>query len=193
MGHTQQVKGWLTELNDFREHPAWKTLCPGAVHLIERFIGGLEEMPTDSRANVVGPFTAAINSLLKERGITVDETPLTIRVIEELFKRPDISFVHGKVQWVIEIKTGLEWNSLGAAVLEGLAFKAKFVLLCLYAKAGRGDLLSALEACGVGHAFDHTFVLSRTADTWDVYFDNFAKNLNTFVNELPGDKLASMI
>jgi hypothetical protein len=157
---------------------------------METFISALEDMPTDSRANIVGPFSAAVHSLLEKRGIAVDKCPLTIRVTEELFKRPDITFVHNEIQWVIEIKTGLEWNSLGAAVLEGLAFKAKapkakFVLLCLYTKAGRGDLLTTLKACGVGHAFDHAFVLSRTADTWDIYFDNFANNLNTFISALP--------
>lgn len=79
MGHTRQVEGWLEELGRFREHTAWKTLSKDALHLDENFASGLQSMPADSHANVVGPFAAAVISLWEKRGVDVYETPLTRR------------------------------------------------------------------------------------------------------------------
>jgi hypothetical protein len=118
-----------------------------------------------------------------------------IRIIQhtaKLIRQADVSFTVGKERWIIEIKLGLEFNSLGAAVLEAMAFKkqeskSKFILLSLYAKARRGDLLNTLKFCDLLNVVDHTFILTRNAEyrQGDIYFENFADNLNGFVDALP--------
>lgn len=186
----QEVVGWLRDLNRMREHAAFRSLTCDAVWLFEEFERNLRpQLEADARANIVSPFTAAVREFLIRRGITLEPTPPSVVVSGELKHSADIGFRYGDTRWVVEIKTGLEFNSLGAAVLGGLAFKAidpstRFVLLCLYLKARRGNLCEVLTVCRIEHAIDDVFILSRNGDG-ERWYDNFATSLNLFVAAIP--------
>jgi len=191
MAHTHQQTEWLQYVAEFKEHSAWQMLSAASRQFIERFESNLRDRYCPkSRANVVTPFRLAVNATLAERGIKVDQTPASVEIGIDLERLSDISFTFQDDRWVIEIKTGLEFNTLGAAVLEALAFRAKtaatrLVLLSLYAKWRSGNLLEVLRTCNLQGTFDEIHILTSNSESGDVWYVNWAGNLNKFVAALP--------
>src|SRR5207244_349137 len=103
-------------------------------------------------------------------------------------KTADLSFWIRGQHWIVEGKSGLEFNSLGAAALEGLAFKAKepsaiFVLVSLYAKMQSCHARPILHRCGIPHAIDQVFALSDNSSV--AWSSEFVERVNAFFSFLP--------
>lgn len=191
MAHVHQAIGWLEWTREFQEHPAWSTVDPDGRWFIEAFQGLLMNMPTNVRANISTPFTKAFKKLVEHRGINVDACCTEVEVVPGLTKTADVSFSVGDEQWIVEIKQNLDFSSLASAALQGACYKArhsehKHMLLCLYAKQIRGDVMGALSVAGLSHAFDHVFVLTRNKLEGNEWHEDFAKQLNALVSALPG-------
>ena len=122
----------------------------------------------------------------------MDERPAWVELVPGIAKTADLSFRVRGVPWVIEIKSGFEFNSLGAAVLEGVLFRhrdpgGRFVLLSLYSKmkAAPERLEALLTELGVGHAFDHIAVFTLNSDPDEVWWKNAARRINDFFGHVP--------
>lgn len=143
---------------------------------------------------VTNAFRNAVATVFRERGIDIDPQPASVRLVEGFRpKTADLSFSVNGIRWVFEIKSGLEFNTLGAAVLEGVLFRlrmpeTRFVLLSLYSKMSvppnqLRDLLAELQ---VGHAFDHLAILSVNSDVRaGVWWERMASRINEFFGLVP--------
>lgn len=143
---------------------------------------------------VTNAFRRAVATVLSERGIRIDERPASVKLVEGFRpKTADLSFTTNGVRWVFEVKSGLEFNTLGAAVLEGVLFRlrqdeTRFVLLSLYSKMSvpPNRLTGLLVELGVSHAFDHIVILSVNADDLaGVWWENMAARINDFFGIMP--------
>jgi len=190
MDYERQEDGWLKYLEAMRCSPSWHRLDASARRFVDSFEHRLRDgQGTGRRANVVTPFTDALAELLRDRGMVLDASPASVEIADGLRRTADLSGHVGEERWVIEIKTGMEFNSLGAAVLEALAFRhvepgARLMLISLYAKNRSGNLLDVLRTCGLESAFDQVHVLTDNAagDSWN---DVFAERLAKMIEELP--------
>jgi hypothetical protein len=136
---------------------------------------------------VTNAFRRAVMTVLSEGGIELDHQPASVALVPGIDKTADFSFLVAGVRWVVEVKCGLEFNSLGAALLEGLLFRCRepdcrFVLLSLYSKTGAApDRLEALlRDLGVGHAFDHIAVFTLNSDKDEEWWKNAASRISDF-------------
>jgi hypothetical protein len=144
---------------------------------------------------VTNAFRRAVATVLNERGIELDPRPASVVLVPGIDKTADLSFRMQGVRWVIEVKSGFEFNSLGAAVLEGVLFRqrepgCRFVLLSLYSKmrASPDRLSELLTELMVGHAFDHIIVFSLNNDPDEVWWRNMAGRINDFFGLVPMPK-----
>ncbi|MBA4191183.1 MAG: hypothetical protein C0467_24650 [Planctomycetaceae bacterium] len=157
----------------------------------ENLESGFGEAGEKAGQKVTNAFKRAVATVLTERGIEIDKRPASVELVPSLAKTADLSFRVRGIPWVIEVKSGLEFNSLGAAVLEGVLFRhrrpgGQFVLLSLYSKmkATPDQLEALLMELGVGHAFDHIAVFSLNSVTDDWWRDT-ARRINEFFGLVP--------
>jgi hypothetical protein len=137
----------------------------------------------------------ALRTLVISRGLAVDVHAARI-LLGERPKSVDLSFSHRRRSWLVEIKFGLEFNSLAAAALEGRAFKrsdpsSRFLLLAAYskfdgAKAPAQVAASILRDCGVKDAIDRIHVLSRRDLLGWRWAEHFVSSVNQLCRTLPG-------
>jgi len=144
------------------------------------------------RQRVTTAFRKAVESVLTERGIRIDDPPARVELLTGIKKAADVSFTTGGARWVLEIKCGLEFNSLGAAVLEGILFHrrepaSRFVLLSLYSKMWiePSRLAELLTEIGLGHAFDAIAVLILNCDPEEDWWSNAAVRINELFETIP--------
>lgn len=144
------------------------------------------------RQRVTTALRGAVEMVLTERGVQIDPSPASVELVTGLSKTADISFRVNGVRWVVEIKCGLEFNSLGAAVLEGVLFRrrepaSRLMLLSLYSKMRiqPARLRELLDELNVGHAFDYIAVLSLNSDPDAVWWENMASRINELFGTLP--------
>jgi hypothetical protein len=136
--------------------------------------------------------TTALKTLLQKHGLRLDVPCCSVPIAPDVQKTADLSFIFNSVPYVVEIKTKLEFNSLGAAVLEAMAFKRQhsathFILIGLYAfDAATFHARTVLENCGASPLIDSLVILSRNQDvkerTWN---SHFAKAVNELISGLP--------
>jgi hypothetical protein len=141
---------------------------------------------------VTNALRRAVATVLSERGIEFDQRPASVVLVPGIDKTADLSFLVRGIRWAVEIKSGFEFNLLGAAVLEGVLFRhrnpgGRFVLLSLYSKmkAAPERLEALLTELGVGHAFDHIAVFTLNSDPDEVWWKNAARRINDFFGHVP--------
>lgn len=93
-----------------------------------------------------------------------------------------------QTQWIVEVKTNLDFNSLGAAVLEAMLFKLKIptcktMLISLYEKNINGDLIKCLSSLFGKPVFDSIHLMSsnRLDDQVDLWHEHWITNNNSMV------------
>jgi hypothetical protein len=130
--------------------------------------------------------------VFSERGIKLHQRSSSVELVPGTMKKADLSFDVRGMRWVFEVKSGLEFNSLGAAVLEGILFRhrdpnCRFVILSLYSKMRTSPdrLRELLAELRLSHAFDHIIVLSLNNDPDEVWRENMAKRVNDFFGLVP--------
>ncbi len=187
-----QESGWLRDITLTRQSAAFAELSSDGLFLLDTFEAKLHaSQGTSKRSNIVTPFTKAVKDLLRRRGLVPDPSARAVTASTDLIKTADISFQFDGRPWIIEIKTGIEFNAFAAATLEGLAYKAqlpdcRFLLLALYAKNIKGDLRDVLTACKIPHAIDDVLALSNNRDTdTPTWCRNLICGLNSFAAILP--------
>ena len=145
-----QDRGWFNWLD--RTDEELELLSAEGRRFVAVMREGLEETFGEegekAGQKVTNAFRRAVATVLNERGIEHDRRPASVVLVPGIDKTADLSFRIQGVRWVIEVKSGFEFNSLGAAVLEGVLFRqrepgCRFVLLSLYSKmrAGRARIL----------------------------------------------------
>jgi hypothetical protein len=178
---------WLGALRRLRQHKAYRQLDASGRVFVDTFLSELVEIhrrkgsAAGDRNVVAAPFTKAVRALVQTRGLSLEEP----KTVGRAHHPADITFRHRERLWVVEIKTGAEFNSIGAAQLGALAYKAlnepvRFVLLSLYSKLDpmnvphdpANEVRHVLRCCDAGGAIDHVHVLSRpvwkrmSLDSW---------------------------
>jgi len=202
----RQDASWRKWLELLRKEPCWDTASPHTKDFVSFFDQRLKDKlgsgSAGNRQRVTSAFTDGIVKLLKQNMVEVDRKPKRI-ALGGGTKAVDISFTLGKKTWLVEVKTGLEFNSLGAAALEALAFKQAdpdcvFVLLALYSKFGArtiayadgssvNHVLHILNICGID-PFDRVVVLSENAHSDDEWYAGFVKEMDAFFHEILGNE-----
>jgi hypothetical protein len=200
----RQDEQWLGWLDDVKKHEAWERFRPEGREFLLCFqshlrTGASPPCRNGDRCKVVGPFTKALKELLRARGIKPDQSAASVDVAPGIRRAADVSFQASGVTWVIEIKIGLEFNSLGAAVLEALAFRtkrpaARLCLVSLYAKSSKYDednVQRVLQNCGVPESFHDVFILLRATDrNWCA---SFVDRTNALLEYLPNLRTVSSV
>jgi hypothetical protein len=185
-----QWTGWM---DTFMNSGAWNTLTSERQQFVLTFRARLADKKSLSkgdRTGVVSPFANALAELLGNHGATIYPVKY-VQIIPYVKKKADLIFSIGMTRWVVEIKTGLEFNSLGAAVLEAVALRkveptSKYMLVGLYSKDSAGHHPhEVLAHCGMGRVFDFIAVLSQNRIKGDSWNYNFAEGLNSFLDRLP--------
>lgn len=184
--HEHQRGVWLRDFARFKRQTAWKRVRRAGQQFIDNFRKELLRTNCDKEADIDKPLTVAMRLLLKRLGADVEDQLPVVQITDQNRHPADIAFTRGKTRWIVEIKTNLDFNSLGAAVLGAMAFrkdnpKTNFMLLCLYHKPKKGDLRQALDYCDLHEMIDSMIVLTRNGDG-DDYYENFADRLNELVD-----------
>lgn len=201
-----EVTGWQKLLTKASKDYAIKNLSDDGRVFFETFRSELARevrkltnaMPGD-RGGVVRPFTTAIKAVLQQRGIVPDASTATVDT-PVCQKRADLSFTYRKKQWIFEIKTGLDFNSLGAAALGALAFlkqrpTPRYVVISLYDRFNTAskpayEAHRTLRNYGFPFADElDIYVVSRPylgRPDLDVWCAEFANGIETLVYGLPG-------
>lgn len=193
-----QEADWLNDIEGFRRTKHVEVLdADGHAFLadFERRLRERSRVSAGDRNAVASPFRGAVVDLLARRGILVECPVASIRIPQARGHSADLSFRHGATRWVVELKTGLEFNSLGAAVLGARLFKqqdpeVRFLLLSLYAKSWSMQPGQLLESVRSRELIDDFIVVSvnqgsgyGATERWHV---RFAEGLATLVAQLPG-------
>lgn len=159
--------------------------------------GAAENRSAGHRGTNADVLCQALTKLLVRRGVAVHPSPATAPLAEQS-KTVDLSFDHDG-EWLVEIKFGLEFNSLAAAAMEGLLFKrarpkSKFILISMYSKFGSGGppdevAQGLLRYCGVAGAVGAIHVLSRRELNGGAWAQAFVAEVNRLCDELPRQRL----
>ena len=193
MSAAPQEKQWLDWIASFRTTPHAATIPQEADQFLTDFERRLRERPRVSagdRYTVSAPFQGSIVDLLTRRGIAVECPVASVPVPQSRDHCADLSFHHEGTRWIVEIKTDLSFNSLGAAVMGAWLFKerhpdARFVVVSLYAKSRGmqpGHLLEPFRSRDLVDDFIVVSVNSPRA-RWN---ERFAEGLKMLTAQLPG-------
>lgn len=182
-----QRDGWIKWLKALHQSENSRDLSEVSRVFLDQF----EQQLTDFRRQSVGDrtivvrgFTTALKKTLRGNGISVDESDPSVVSKCGARKIADLGFHHRGLQWIAEIKTNLDFNSLGAATLEALLFRKKipncrFVLISLYLKdKASKHAMAILDECGLGDAFDGVFVLTDNSVDDDQWCADFVRRVN---------------
>jgi len=182
-------------MDHFIASDAYQTLTKERQRFIRTFREKLrdrgESLPLGDRTGVVSPFAFALAELLVNHGADVEPVVPVVRIIPQVRKQADLVFSIANTRWVVEIKTAIEFNSLGAAVLEAVALRkvepnSKYMLVGLYSKDSAGHHAQAvLDHCDMSEVFDFVAILSRNNIKGDAWNYNFAEGLTTFLERIP--------
>jgi hypothetical protein len=190
-----QDRGWFEWLD--RTDEELQLLSPEGRRFVAAMRQNLEasfgEVGEYTGPKVTNAFRRAVMTVLSERGIEHEDPPASVVLVPGIDKKADFSFRVAGVHWVVEVKSGLEFNSLGAALLEGVLFQhrepdCRFVLLSLYSKmkATPDQLVKLLTDLGLGHGFYHIVVFTLNSEEKSgAWWKNAARRINDFFCLVP--------
>jgi len=192
MEYQHQGTGWLECIEHAKTANTWSSALPKTQKLVCDFEDEIKSVhDPKKRANIVTPFTNAVRKLLLASGLPLDKSAKSIVSEDGYKKQCDISFVCEQTLWIVEVKTNLDFNSLGAAVLEAMLFKHKMpdcktMLISLYEKNINGDLVKCLSSLFGKPVFDSIHLLSsnRLDDKVDLWHEHWIMNINSMVRML---------
>jgi hypothetical protein len=198
-GRVPQESEWLDSIARFRESTHIARVDGeglGFLEDFERLLGERTRVSAGDRNAVAAPFQRAVVELLARRGIAVECPVASVAVPQARNHCADLSFRHADTRWIVEIKTGLEFNSLGAAVLGARLFKqmepqARFVLVSLYAKSWSMQPGQLLECVRSPELIDDFIVVSvnqgNDYGAWERWHARFADGIRMLTAQLPGE------
>jgi hypothetical protein len=205
-----ETRFWYERMGEMLTSKRFRKLPKDSKFFLEYFESELKkrlgnDASSGDRSGVASPFQAALIETLKRRNITPDIHAATVRTPIGN-KHSDVSFTYRKKLWIMELKTGLSFNSLGAAVWEALLFQhyypdSRFTVLALYdlfpkiedPYAIKKDIAKILKRAGTPLTEDlRLFVLSRpprfVGHDMKQWVEFFADGVENFVEGLPNPK-----
>ncbi|WP_141592258.1 hypothetical protein [Myxococcus sp. AB056] len=209
-----ETKFWHERLEEMLSSTRFRKLPKDSKFFLRSFESELRrrlgnDANSGDRSGVASPFQTALIETLRSRNITPDTHAATVKTPIGN-KHSDVSFVYRKKLWIMELKTGLSFNSLGAAVWEALLFRSRypdsrFTILALYdlfpkiedPYAIKKDIAKILRRAGTPLTEDlRLFVLSRpprfVGHDMEQWIDFFADGVESFVEGLPNPKSRSV-
>ncbi len=211
-------KSWLTRVRAFEKQAGRLPKYQG--HFVKTFRALLEKRLEErskagSRTALSTPLEEAIRLTVVEMGGKQTEARARVGygtwppTDKTTTKVADVSFKTSREEGapfagIVEVKVGLDPNSLGAAVMEGLLFQhargcasAKFIIVSLYARSDGDDdaeerARSLLRACGLAKKTKGMSIHVLAYQPWKVSAELWNKRFARGVKELVADLDAAL-
>lgn len=206
MAKLREEEWWAQRLELFAQHRAQRSLSEDGCYFVKVLRRDFAAAAAAASARNSGHrgvnaaiLVAALRSLLERRSVTVHTTAAT-EVVGNVRKQVDLTF-ECRGEWNVEVKVGLEFNTLAAAAVEGLVFRrarsrSKFLVVSMYSKFPGDPSSSArgiLKHLGLSHTVSGIHVLTnRDLEEMGAWSAFFAGAVNKLCESLPDARVGAV-